>query len=380
MNPLQFPLSGALLSLLQNTNNSSSSVPKYKFSCKKCDFYTNKSCNYIQHINTKKHEFTCITNPAFGGNNAMAHVPATPATSAIPDVYTTIDEPTEHDEHGEPRKTYSCKNCNKPYFSKKGVWQHMKKCKHSDTQTVTQTSPSTETMSPGTMTAFMLEIMKANQTHMLEVINVVVSSMKSNTNFIVPAESLGNHHSQTSNANASVNVNGNMTNVNNSNNTTFNLNMFLNEKCKDAMNIFDFVNGIELNTNDMEDVGKNGFVKGISKILIDNLEKTDITKRPIHCSDIKREVMYVKDDDKWDRGNIDSQKLFDAVRVIEQKNVSLISNWAKEHPECGNSATQANNMYMKLVKNADGTDSNITNVIKQVAKKVTIDKNEINSM
>ena len=130
----------------------------------------------------------------------------------------------------------------------------------------------------------------------------------------------------------------------------------------------------------MEDVGKNGFVKGISKILIDNLEKTDITKRPIHCSDIKREVMYVKDDDKWDRGNIDSQKLVDAVRVIEQKNVSLISNWAKEHPECGNSATQANNMYMKLVKNADGTDSNITNVIKQVAKKVTIDKNEINFM
>ena len=90
----------------------------------------------------------------------MGHVPATPATSAIPDVYTTIDEPTEHDEHGEPRKTYSCKNCNKPYFSKKGVWQHMKKCKHSDTQTATQTSPSTETMSPGTMTAFMLEIMK----------------------------------------------------------------------------------------------------------------------------------------------------------------------------------------------------------------------------
>jgi hypothetical protein len=146
------------------------------------------------------------------------------------------------------------------------------------------------------------------------------------------------------------------------------------------MNMSDFVKTIELNTNDMENVGKNGFVKGISKIFIDNLEKTDITKRPIHCSDVKREIMYVKDDDKWDKGNIDSRKLVDAVRAIEQKNVILINNWAKEHPECGNSDTQANSTYMKLVKNADGTDSNIINVIKQVAKKVTIDKNEINFM
>ena len=390
MNPLQFPLSGALSSLLQNDTNHSP-MPKYKFSCKNCDFYTNKSCNYIQHIKTKKHEITCITNPAFGGKYGTGSVSTNTHTTNVPVVYTMDeqDEPyeqdesyehDEHDEYDESRKTYSCKNCNKPYFSKKGVWQHMKKCKHSDTQPALQTSPAAENKSHDTMTAFMLEVMKATQTHMLEVINVVVSSMKSNTNFIVPDESFGNQASLTSNANASVNGNGNMTNVNNSNNTTFNLNMFLNETCKDAMNMSDFVKTIELNTNDMENVGKNGFVKGISKIFIDNLEKTDITKRPIHCSDIKREVMYVKDDDKWDKGNIDSRKLVDAVRVIEQKNVILINNWAKEHPECGNSDTQANSIYMTLVKTADGTDSNIINVIKQVAKKVTIDKNEINSM
>ena len=336
MNPLQNTLSCALSSLLQNDTNQTS-MPKYKFSCKNCDFYTNKSCNYIQHIKTKKHEITCITNPAFGGKYGTGgSVSTNTQTTNVPFVYTIDeqDESYEHDEHDEhdesyehdeSRKTYSCKNCNKPYFSKKGVWQHMKKCKHSDTQPALQTSPAPENKSHDTMSAFMLEVMKATQTHMLEVINVVVSSMKSNTNFVVPAESIGNQASLTSIPNASVNGNGNMTNVNNSNNTTFNLNMFLNETCKDAMNMSDFVKTIELNTNDMENVGKNGFVKGISKIFIDTLEKTDITKRPIHCSDVKREIMYVKDDDKWDKGNIDSRKLVDAVRAIEQKKQSRSS-------------------------------------------------------
>jgi hypothetical protein len=173
-----------------------------------------------------------------------------------------------------------------------------------------------------------------------------------------------------------VTVNGNMTN--NSNNKTFNINMFLNEECKDAMNMTDFVKTIELDTDDMEDVGKRGFVKGISKIFIDNLEKTEVTKRPIHCSDARRDVLYIKDDNKWEREGIHSKKLLDAIHTVEHKNVILVNEWAKTHPQCENSETQANQIYMTLSKHAtDGDDENITKVAKQIAKSVIIDKNDL---
>jgi hypothetical protein len=153
--------------------------------------------------------------------------------------------------------------------------------------------------------------------------------------------------------------------------------MFLNEQCKDAMNMTEFVNTIELDTDDMKDVGKHGFVKGISKIFIENLEKTEVTKRPIHCSDIKREILYIKDDDKWERDNIKSQKLVNAVRVVEKKNVDQINKWAKEHPECENSDSRANTMYMTLSRHGfDGDDDNVTKVVKNIAHNVIIDKDE----
>ena len=170
-------------------------------------------------------------------------------------------------------------------------------------------------------------------------------------------------------------VNGNM--VNNSNNKTFNINMFLNEQCKDAMNMTDFVKTIELDTNDMEDVGKRGFVKGISKIFIENLEKTDVTKRPIHCSDARREILYIKDDNKWEREGINSKKLVNAIHKVEHKNVVLVNQWAKMNPQCENSDTQANQIYMTLSKHAtDGDEENITKVAKRIAKTVVIDKDD----
>ena len=134
------------------------------------------------------------------------------------------------------------------------------------------------------------EMFKSNQSFMLQLINNKLTEGSMNTNSSLVQNPV-NHVISNSN----VSVNGNMTNVNQSNNKTFNLNMFLNEKCKDAMNITEFFQKIELDTYDMEDVGKHGFVKGISNIFISNLEKTEITKRPIHCSDVKREVLYIKE-------------------------------------------------------------------------------------
>ncbi len=160
------------------------------------------------------------------------------------------------------------------------------------------------------------------------------------------------------------------------NNNTFNMNMFLNEQCKDAMNMKDFVNSIQLNLADLENVDRDGYVKGMSNILIDNLQKTDVYKRPVHCSDVKRDTLYVKDDDEWARDGPNNPKMVNAVLAVEHKNVALVSEWAKANPRCMNSNTRENERYMKLSKAAtDGEkEGNIAKVIKRVAKNVAIDK------
>jgi hypothetical protein len=165
-------------------------------------------------------------------------------------------------------------------------------------------------------------------------------------------------------------------NNSNNNNNTFNMNFFLNEKCKDAMNMKDFVNSIQLNMTDMENVGRLGYVEGMSNILIDNLQKTDVYKRPVHCSDVKRETLYVKDDNKWEREGPDHEKMVNAVLAVEQKNVALVSEWAKAHPSCMNSNTRENERYFKLSKTVTDGDKegNIAKVIRKVAKRVAIEK------
>jgi len=254
-------------------------------------------------------------------------------------------------------------------MAQRSLWRHSKNCQAPGGE---QPSSTTTDKTPvEIMTSAMLEMFKTNQEQMMQMIGAVLLAVKSNATIVATQEPSTNTTNNTCN---NLTVNGNM---NNMNNKTFNINMFLNEQCKDAMNMTEFVQTIELDTDDMKDVGKHGFVKGISKIFIENLEKTDVTKRPIHCSDIKREILYIKDDDKWERENIKSQKIVNAVRVVEKKNVDLINKWAKEHPECENSDTRANSMYMTLSRHGfDGDDDNVTKVIKNIAHNVIIDKDE----
>ena len=162
----------------------------------------------------------------------------------------------------------------------------------------------------------------------------------------------------------------------NSHNNTFNMNMFLNEKCKDAMNMKEFVNSIQLNMTDLENVGRLGYVEGMSNIFIDNLQKTDVYKRPVHCSDVKRETLYVKENNEWQRDGPEHEKMTNAILAVEHKNVVLVNEWAKANPRCMNSNTRENEKYFKLSKIVtDGEkDGNIDKVIRKVAKKVTIEK------
>jgi hypothetical protein len=166
----------------------------------------------------------------------------------------------------------------------------------------------------------------------------------------------------------------------NSNNKTFNLNVFLNEHCKDAMNITDFVDSLKLQLSDLESVGKLGFVNGISNIIVKNLNSLDETKRPIHCTDTKREVLYIKDEDKWEKENETNNKIRKVIKKIANKNSRLLPAFKDKYPDCNKSESKYSDQYNKLIIEAMGGsgDNDLEKedkIIRNIAKEVTIDKN-----
>lgn len=165
----------------------------------------------------------------------------------------------------------------------------------------------------------------------------------------------------------------------NSNNKTFNLQVFLNETCKDAMNLMDFVDSVQIQLTDLENVGKNGFVEGITDIIINNLKSLDITMRPIHCSDQKREVIYVKDNNLWindSKEQPSNQKLKNAIKKIVHKNICLIPEWKAKYPDCIFSESKKSDLYNHIMyESMDNNNQNSEKIIKKIAKEMVIDKN-----
>lgn len=341
------------------------------FRCELCDYSTSVKCNYAKHLLTEKHRSPKSINVHFSEPPIPDVVPAT----------TTVEI-----KESQP-SSYICSECGRRYRVQRSLWRHSKVCQ--TTKSPNQHNPTNMNSSiydkfASTVTELCksnVELSKMNQlqqTQIHEMYNHFMASLQNQNQNVALKNSAAPRYSQsnvTTNNLQSLTVNGNLTN--HSNNKTFHINMFLNEKCKDAMNMTDFVKNIELDTDDMRDVGKYGFVKGISKIFIDNLEKTEITKRPIHCTDSKREILYIKDDNKWEREGIHSKKLINAIHSVEHKNVVLVNEWAKMHPQCENSETQANQIYMTLAKHAhDGDDDNVMKVAKRIAKTVVVSKND----
>ena len=170
--------------------------------------------------------------------------------------------------------------------------------------------------------------------------------------------------------------------INNTMNTTnnFNLNVFLNEKCKDALNIFDFINSLQLQLKDLEETGRVGYIEGISKIFIDALKGLDLHKRPIHCSDVKREIFYIKDKDIWEKEAKENIHLKKAIRLITYKNFNQLPEWEKLNPGCFDYNNKKNDEYNQLIFKSTGSSSveqdekNYQKIIKNVAKEITIDK------
>ena len=249
-------------------------------------------------------------------------------------IMTTNDNKNGSESH---IKKYACNNCDKTFNDRSGLWRHKKKCNKSITDYSNNFVIDKE---------FVMMIIKQNA----ELQTNVIELMKKGTH---------NTISQ------------------NNNNKTFNLQFFLNETCKDAMNIMDFVDSIKPTLEDLENTGKVGYVEGISKIIVDNLKELETCERPIHCSNIKKEVLYIKDQDKWTQ---EKPVLTKAIHTIANKNINNINEWKEENPGCKDSDSKKNDAYLHIVMNSmagsspEESSNNMNKIIAKVAKEVVIEK------
>lgn len=302
------------------TEKNSKKTPK--FSCEKCDFKCCKQTEFNRHIVTNKH--------------------------------IRLHDSQKISNTSNTSNTYICK-CGKKYVHHSSLAKHKRTCNTLHISSIETTTTQKEPANIVISQEMFMELLQDNREMMK-----IIKSLAEKSNI----------------SNSTINTNSNNNTNNSNNNNTFNMNMFLNEKCKDAMNMKDFVDSIQLNMTDMENMNRFGYVEGMSNIFIDNLRKTDIYKRPVHCSDVKRETLYVKDNNQWERDDPDHSKMMNAVLAVEHKNVVFVNEWAKANPLCLNSTTRENDKYIKMSRIVtDGEkEGNIDKVIRKVAKSVAIEK------
>jgi hypothetical protein len=251
-----------------------------------------------------------------------------------------------------PSDTYICA-CGKKYQHRQGLWKHKKNCNVSNLDETKDLESDTKSSEIQELKEIMKYLMKEN------------SEMK-NMMFEVMKNGIGNtNHSHNT--------------TTNSHNKAFNLNFFLNETCKDAMNIGEFVDSLKLQLSDLEKVGEAGYIEGISSIIVKNLRELDVTKRPVHCTDKKRETVYIKDEDKWEKDE-DKSQMHKLVKRVVSKNVKMFPKFREAHPDCLTYHSKFSDQYNKIIyesmggKGDDEFEKN-EKIIKNILKEVVVDKN-----
>ena len=291
------------------------------FTCTICDFKCCKQSNYDKHLLTTKHKNRIQLNNL---------------------------------ETKNAKKMFVCEKCNKEYTVRNSLWYHEKNCnKEKEKEKEKENDNYYEGINIKDKDALVLHLLKQNG----ELQNKLIE-MSCKTNI----------------------TNNNSSNSHNTTNHAFNLNFFLNETCKDAMNISDFVSSIKMSLDDLENTGRQGYIEGISSIIIKNLNKLGQIDRPLHCGDNKREILYIKDNNEWVKETDDKPILTRAIKTIANQNIKQIKTWRDKHIDCTKSDSNKNNLYLKIVSNSmngltkEEGDKNISKIISNVAKKVTINK------
>jgi hypothetical protein len=297
--------------------------------CIVCDFTCCKKSDWDRHISTRKHKNRTNVN--------------------------TI--------HAAPAEQLFVCECGKKYTARNSLWYHEKKCKGINLDSNEEINEDKCDSEVKLLTNMVLAVVKQNQEILKENTELKHIIMDTQTQMIKVLE---NGTTQNSN------------NTTNSHNKAFNLNFFLNETCKDAMNITDFVESIKLQLSDLEKVGELGYVEGISNIIVKNLKDLDVTQRPVHCTDKKRETMYIKDEDKWEKDE-EQKKMHKLVRKVADKNARMVPKFKEAHPDCGKSASRYSDQYNKIIMEAmggrgDNDFEKEEKIIKRVSKEVTVEK------
>jgi hypothetical protein len=311
-------------------------LPKicYKFFCENCDYGTCKKSSFDDHLISAKHQ-----------KNTNGNVLDTSAEQNLPIIF---------------HQNFSCKKCSKKFKNRSGLWKHNQKCNYVNEINISNNIIDFKDVK--TLTNIVLEVVKQNK----ELVEQNNESQKQNQELINKLYELcknGTH---------------NITHTN-SHNKSFNLQFFLNETCKNAMNITDFIDSLQLQLSDLEKVGELGYIEGISNIIIKNLNALDVTERPIHCTDKKRETMYIKDENKWEKEDDNNSKLHKMVRKVSNKNIDLISNFKELHPDWKKSTSKVSDQFNKIIiESMGGAGDNDfekeEKIIKKVAKAVFVDK------
>ena len=289
----------------------------FKFYCNICDYGTSKKSSYKNHCESKRHNTKIFTT---NNNENYANLCSS---------------------------KYQCEKCDKKFKDRTGLWRHKKKCVTND--------DDKETMIDGInikdKDALVLHLLKQNSDLQNKIIDMASKSTITNN-----------------------------TNSHNTTNKTFNLQLFLNETCKNAMNITDFVSSIKMELADLEHTGRTNYVEGITNIVVKNLNNLEQQMRPLHCSDLKREVLYIKDNNEWTKENDNKPILTKAIKTIANENIKQINKWVQHYPDCVKSDSMKNELYLKIVSNSmngltkEESEQNMNKIITNVAKNVTIEK------
>jgi hypothetical protein len=303
--------------------------------CEKCNFNCIKESDFKRHLKSIKH----------------------------------LKNTNNGDTNNEIIENLTCSQCNKQYKTNSGIWKHRKYCLINKTTEENDNSMINDSSNNemNALTSLVLEIVKSN----LEVIKSNTELQKQNQEYQKQNQELQKHVldvCQNIQPVASVNTI-------NSHNKTFNLQVFLNEQCKDAMNLSDFVKSFKLQLSDLELVGDEGFINGMTKVIMAKLDLMDANTRPFHCTDLKRETIYVKEDDVWVREGPDNAKLAAAIKAIGHQNFFILKEYKALHPDCESTYSEFNDHYMNLImKSAGCQKEDIAKVIKKLVKEIVIIK------
>lgn len=313
--------------------NLSQKVPP-KFTCEKCNYNTCYSKDFKKHLQTNKHR------------------------SVTKEISMVVEE---------TQKVLNCDKCDKKFKTNSGLWKHKQKCKQTtcDDKIVSINQNNEDDDDKNDDDEYMYQGINIKDKDAL-----VLHLLKQN------GELQNKILEMASQVNVTNNGSHNTTNIDKS----FNINLFLNETCKNAMNMSDFINSIQLSLDDLEHTGRTGYIEGISNIILKNLNSLEQNMRPLHCSDLKREVLYIKDNDQWQRESENKPIMTNMIKTIANENIKQIGVWRSNYPDCTKSDSKKNDLYLKIVSNSmngltkEEGNRNIERIISNIVKQVTINK------